>query len=341
MTYEKEINIAGQRLFLRDIEKKHRADLLVLHRKIFDSTAQENWFEWKYILGKGDGVGIWNETHEMIAFCGGVPRHFFRNGTAAYFLQIGDLMVSPEWRGILTRNNPFWYACEHFYNTRLGKEHRFQIGFGLTHSRALRLHVKRGMSWDAGGIEHLQWRLNPQKKFSIFKWFGLVQPLNSTDADFESTVNQAWHAMQKSTHSYTIGVRNTDYLSWRFIKRPDKKYQIFSLRQIGSRKLLGIVVLSQPSSPNEAIQWLDWIGPIRYLAHACRAAQFIAANDTVSTSATMTAWASPAVAALLGETNPEFLAPVAQLGILTASELAAEEVPRLRMWLMAGDTEFI
>lgn len=341
MHQEKIINIAGQRLILRDIQEKHKFDLLLLHQKIFSSTAQEEWFKWKYVLGKGDGVGIWNENHEMIAFCGGVPRRFFKRGEVTNFLQIGDLMVSPEWRGIMARNNPFWYACETFYNTRLGKDKALKIGFGLTHARALRLHVKRGMSWDAGSIEHLQWQVTPKEIFSFRQLMWVIKPLSVTDADFSSTVENAWQSMQATSQHYSLGIRNANYLSWRYIQRPDKNYQLFTLRRTLKCKPAGILVLSQPSSSGEAVQWLDWIGPISDIGHACRAAQHLAARDGISTTGTMTAWASPAVAQLLTATKPQSLGAVAHLGILTASALTREAVPKLRMWLMAGDTEFI
>ena len=152
------------------------------------------------------------------------------------------------------------------------------------------------------------------------------------------TVDRAWQAMRRETQGYTIGIRDADYLSWRFNQRPDKAYRLFTLRRIWDLHPLGVIVLSQPSHPGEAVQWIDWVGPARHLAQACLAALRIAAADGAES---MTAWASPAVAGLLTATHPKFLAPAAEICILTPSDLTPEQVPALNLWVMAGDTDFL
>ncbi|MEG3064114.1 MAG: GNAT family N-acetyltransferase [Comamonas sp.] len=330
----KKLQIAGQQLELRDMTHSDQGDVLALHHQIFSSALHSDWFEWKYVQGLGDGVGIWNDQQALIAYCGGFPRRVLHQGQAADFLQVGDLMVSPEWRGVLTRKNPFWYACEHFYKSRLGQHHPYKVGFGFTHARAARLHIKQGLSWDGGNVPHLQWQVAQHKPLP--NWLWRVEPLAAKA--LRDTVDRAWQAMRRETQGYTIGIRDADYLSWRFNQRPDKAYRLFTLRRIWDLHPLGVIVLSQPSHPGEAVQWIDWVGPARHLAQACLAALRIAAADGAES---MTAWASPAVAGLLTATHPKFLAPAAEICILTPSDLTPEQVPALNLWVMAGDTDFL
>lgn len=331
---QQDLQIAGQPLTLRDMAHSDMGDVLALHQRIFNSALHGDWFEWKYVQGRGEGVGIWNDRQELIAYCGGFPRRVLQQGQPTDFLQIGDLMVSPEWRGVLTRKNPFFYACEHLYSTRVGKGQPYQAGFGLTHARAARLHIKQGLSRDAGNVRHLQWRVGPP----VSDWLWRTQPLSTDARRMRATIDRAWQAMRREAQDYTMGLRDADYVTWRFTRRPDKSYRLFTLRRIWDLHPLGVIVLSQPSQPGEAVQWIDWIGPVRHLAQACKGALRIAAQDG---AATMTAWASAAVAELLTPTDPEFLAPVAEIGILTASDLTPQQSSRLNLWLMAGDTDFL
>lgn len=338
MYLEKSLQITGQSLILRDMKTSHMEDLLALHRRIFNSDAQQDWFAWKYEHGHGDGVGIWNADQELIAFCGGVPRQFLQQGQAAGFLQIGDLMVSPEWRGIMVRKNPFWYACDHFYRTRLGKGNAFKVGFGFTHSRSHRLHIKQGLSWDGGSVQHLQWQTSPEANHGRLMWLWRTQALAHDAPHLRCILEKAWQAMRQEVGDYTIGVRDAAYCLWRFTQRPDKQYRLFALRRLWDRQPLGVLVMSQPSYPGEAAQWLDWIGPLRHMEQACLAALRIASQDG---AAAMTAWASPAVAQWLEGTQPIILGSVAEIGILTPSDLDPDQASSLNIWLMAGDTDFI
>lgn len=338
MGMQKNLQIAGQQLVLRDLAPADMDHVLTLHHHIFSSGLHSDWFEWKYVQGRGEGVGIWNAQQALIAYCGGFPRRVLQQGQAADFMQVGDLMVSPEWRGVMTRKNPFFHACAHLYTTRLGKNHPYKVGFGFTHSRAAKLHIKQGLSWDGGHVRHLQWQVAQGPGHSGPQWLWRVEPLAADAPHFRATVDRAWQAMRRETQQYTIGVRDADYLSWRFVQRPDKSYRLFTLRRLWDWHPLGVIVLSQPSHPGEAVQWIDWVGPARHLAQACRAALRIAAQDG---AATMTAWASAGVAERLASSEPDFLPPAAEICILTPSDLTPQELPRLNLWLMGGDTDFL
>lgn len=331
----KDLQIAGQQLELRDMAHSDMGDVLALHHQVFSSSLQPDWFEWKYVQGQGEGVGIWNDRQQLIAYCGGFPRRVLQQGQATNFLQIGDLMVSPEWRGVFTRKNPFFYACEHLYTTRLGNDRPYKVGFGFAHARSTRLHVKQGLGRDGGAVPFLQWQVAQRKPLP--EWLWRVQPLAPDAPNLRATVDRAWQAMRRETQDYTIGIRDADYLSWRFSQRPDKSYRLFTLRRIWDLQPLGVIVLSQPSQPGEAVQWLDWVGPVRHLAHACLAALRIAAQDGAPT---MNTWASATVTELLASTEPGFLPHIANISIRAPADMASS-APDLKLWLMAGDTDFL
>jgi hypothetical protein len=88
--------------------------------------------------GGGEGVGAWHDGR-LVAHCGGLPRNILHQGILQHDLQIGDVMVAPEWRGILTRHGPFFHVSKKFYDSRLGRKNRFHMGFGFPNARHLRL----------------------------------------------------------------------------------------------------------------------------------------------------------------------------------------------------------
>src|SRR3954447_10889474 len=100
-----EVLIGGEVFQVRDLEPADRAALLVLHVRVFGGAVDEEWFRWKYVGGQGLGTGVWKDG-ELIAHCGGLPRTLWRGGARTGGIQIGDVMVAAEWRGLLTRRGP-------------------------------------------------------------------------------------------------------------------------------------------------------------------------------------------------------------------------------------------
>ena len=91
---EKSLQIAGDSLILRDMNASHMEDILTLHRRIFSSDVQQDWFAWKYEGGHGDSLRIppGNQLEALkgdrracrfVAGSGLVPRGFARHGAGA------------------------------------------------------------------------------------------------------------------------------------------------------------------------------------------------------------------------------------------------------------------
>lgn len=331
------LEIAGQRFTLRDTMPEDRAGVLALHHQVFGSAVDERWFDWKYVAGRGEGVGLWSGAR-LVAFCGGTPRQVLCQGDCARFLQIGDVMVSPEWRGVFTRKSPFYYVSERFYRSRLGQEGDFLAGFGFPNQRHLRLAVKSGLSHDAGEVGGMQWLLN---RTTPWTWSDLLwrsEALDPHSLSFDSVVDRCWERMRPNCTDGWTGVRDAEYVRWRFIDRPDKSYRFLALRRPWKREPEGIAVLAQPVAAAEALPWLDWVGPRDLLFQAWTMGMRQAHSDG---STGLTTWASPAVAHWLAATRPALVGTVAGVGVPTASAFAASEVASANAWWTGGDTDFL
>lgn len=332
---EEQVQIAQQSFTLRDLLPDHRSAMLQLHSEVFGSHADPRWFDWKYVEGCGQGVGLWL-SERMVAFCGGTPRSVCHQGQWRHDLQIGDVMVLPEWRGVLTRRGPFFHVCDSFYRSRIGSQRAFDVAWGFPNLRHLQLAVKMGLSWDGGVMHELVWNTDGVD----LPWHVRARPWTAVaGTQFEQAVNACWAAMLRSPKSsdLALGRRDADHARWRYLQRPDRRYRWLQVGHAWSLRPLGLAVLAE-STADGALAWLDWIGPLDALPVASRACRVYAARQGAKY---LTAWASDAVCAHLNATEPARSTVASGLGVPVASDVMENSVLALKWWLMGGDTDFL
>ena len=334
------VEVGGFELTVRDVRPSDEASVLALHQRVFGPGATAGWFAWKYGTGPHQGhseaVGVWHDG-ALIAHCAGIPRTLWRSGVQTRGLQIGDVMVDPSWRGILTRRGPFFHASQRLYASRLGPvgQRPFQLGFGFPNERHMRLAVKSHLAWDGGRLHELRWSTQPAASSVRLGWGWHWDALTRADADLLEDVDRAWLAMRDEGGARTLGQRDRHYVTWRYLNRPNQKYHLFRLRRAWPSRTVGIAVLKLQCPQS---QWLDWIGPSSWLTPACRASQLEAARFGAHE---LGAWASPMVVDALQGSKWQHNAVTACLGLPAASDLTESEVKELDWWLMGGDTDFL
>ncbi len=331
-----EICIGEHRFLLRDVVDADRQDLVSLHVRVFGPGAGDAWYQWKYVEGHGLGTGLWHQG-ELISHCGGVPRALWGNGRPHTGIQIGDVMVAPEWRGILTRRGPFFHASEAFYQGHVGKNAGHEIAFGFPSERHLRLAVMLQLLWDGGPIHALSWDVTPDAQ-ALSSWVWRWSEVDAANAAFDELVGTAWATMRAGAGDLWVGERGAEYVRWRYCNRPERRSRFFALSRPWSRKPVGIAVLDMGGA---SVQWLDWIGAPSMIGVAVTACLVEAARAGAQA---MDAWTSPAVTQSLQSSRhgrPSRQSVTAWLGIPRASSLEPEALAGMRWWLMGGDTDFL
>jgi Acetyltransferase (GNAT) domain len=343
-----EVEVGAFLLTLRDVVADDMAAVLNLHNIVFGSEADARWYAWKYGAapneGGGQAVGAWHGS-DLIAYCGGLPRTLWQCGKSLRGLQMGDVMVHPVWRGILTRQGPFFHVTHRFHNSRLGAthSHSFQLGYGFPNLRHLRLGVVLGLVRDGGEIESLHWsalKIRDLHPSLFWRW----QRLLPSDPHFDKAINAAWQTMQVQAPHLLLGQRDAAYIRWRFVDRPiphslrsevTARYCFFELTRPWTTSGSGIAVLDLSSA---SAHWLDWVGPAKLMPLAATASRQEAARAGCTE---LVAWASPFVSRQLANSGIARREVCAGLGISAASVLEAQEVQGLPWWLMGGDTDFL
>ncbi|MBI2769647.1 MAG: GNAT family N-acetyltransferase [Burkholderiales bacterium] len=329
------VQIGETQFTVGDLGAADRDSLCALHEQVFGPGAGDAWYRWKYMPGGnggGEGSGVWQDG-VLIAHCGGIPRRLWRQGRPVAGTQIGDVMVAPQWRGILTRRGPFFHASQAFYSGHISGQSEDRIAFGFPSERHLRLAVTLKLLWDGGPIHSLSWNLS-SPPLPLSRWAWRWTALDPSQAGFDPSIDAAWEMMKKQSTALTLGQRDAAYARWRYCERPARRSRFFELRRPWSARATGIAVMDL-DGPNAL--WLDWIGhpgAMPVAASACRA------EAARGGAAWLTAWASPAVTQSLQDSGAS-TAVTAWLGIPRASSLAEAELPGMNWWLMGGDTDFL
>jgi len=327
--------IAGYDMVLRDLGPGDMKAVLELHQQVFGTAVNTDWYDWKYQAGMGEAVGVFHNG-ALIAHCAGLPRSFCRHGQKLACLQIGDVMVAPKWRGILTRRGPFFHVSQRLYQTRLGQGRSFAMGYGFPSARHLTLANKTGLLHDAGTVHELKWVLSARTP-RVNPWLWRTDFTAPQEHSFDAIISNLWEKMQHSAGSRMLGVRNAAYVRWRFVDRPDQKPVFWVFRRPWRVAPMGMAVLS-PITPGQPVHWLDWIGPVEQLGLASALCQAQAARLGATE---MTTWASQAVQDQLTASGVAARHEVAKIGVPTASAVPDESVQALDWWLMSGDTDFL
>lgn len=313
------------------MREEDMAEVLSLFGRVFGEVPGPDWFAWKYKRGGGAGVGVWDESRRLIAHYAGFPRSLLWMGKLVRAIQIGDVMVAPELRGILTRRGPFFQACHRYFGSHVGAGRAQELAFGFPNERHLRLGVALDLYWDAGPIHALSWAAQAGVLPRLWHW----SELDASDSRSDTDVDAAWAAMATDMGDAVIGERPSRYVRWRFVDRPDRRYRLFRLRRRWSRRPAGIAVLRIEAG---SAHWLDWIGTPQAMPLAARA---LAAEAGRAGVPALTAWASPAVAEVLAGSAATTVATAAWLAVAKSSVFAPEAIAAARWWLMGGDTDFL
>ena len=326
-----EKHFGGQPYVLRDVAPGDAPEVLRLFSHAFGHAAGHDWFDWKYLAGKGTALGLWDGIGNLKAHCAGTPRTIAWCGKLLAGLQVGDVMVSTDMRGLVMRKGPFQQVSSRFFASRIGTDQPFQFAWGFPNQRHMRLGVALGLFWDGGTIHQLSW---PARQEGASVWWSF-NALTGKAISFDRQVDAVWRAMAKDFQDHVLGVRDSAYIRWRFLARPEHPYQLFALRRRLTGRMQALVVMRITEGKAEL---LDFVGPRSALLPALRAAIKEAAR---AGAATLTAWASPVLAELMHGTGAQATPSGASLAIIKESICSEAQIKAARWWWMGGDTDFL
>jgi hypothetical protein len=349
------------------VGKAEQDEIRALFQQVFGRPMSEALWRWKYAEGRGCASGVrldeqaWGESPEavpeqpqeslparllapLLAHYGGTARALCLGQTVLAGVQIGDSMVRPDVRGVLSRSGPFALAARHFINERVGDGLCFAIGFGFPNARHARLGELLGLYRALGEVRELGWPAAPASGQAAWRWqlAPLVEAGRAVDPRAWAKLDRLWERMRSALPDWLIAQRDADWCRHRYLDHPHHRYRVDSVRCRYTGKVLGVVVLRVPPADTPAPDgWelMDWIGEPRNLPLAIAVTRAEAANRGVP-------WLRGWFSAPLIERHTQHAGEPAATPVCTwcvTARRSAGVPPGLDAapwWLTGGDTEF-
>ncbi|WP_447553434.1 GNAT family N-acetyltransferase [Vreelandella sp. EE22] len=300
--------------------------LLALFERAFGQSVDADTWQWKYRLAASPGV-VCLIDDQIIAFNGGMPRPGAVLGQACSIVQMGDVMVDPAYRGILTRKGPFYQVVQAFFSEQVGEGLAQRYAFGFPHARHARLGRALKLYCDTDRIDEAQWPALSRRR--------VLTTATPLTPDHAHKVDTLWARMAKGLSQHAVGVRDWAWLSHRYLDAPRRGYQCWLVKNRLTGAPVGVCVLRAHDATT--VELLDLVAAPGQLARTVTCAQHLTARMGATR---LMAWLTPAVAQMLHATQPALRPTEVVVPGSRVNGLALGMEVENRWWLMGGDTDF-
>jgi len=311
-----------------------QASLLALFEQVFGCALDPRVWRWKYRFADSPGSVVL-ENDRVVAFCGGIPRAGLVFGQPESMVQMGDIMVAKDVRGVLSKKGPFYLAAQHYLAPKVGSGLRYSLAFGFPNERACKVGIKHGLYNIVDKIIEPHWAPLPDTEHQLY-----ISRLidTATDSQWQQQVDALWQAMKQDINDVAIGCRDSQWIKYRYIDKPMADYQLyFVFPQLGEDNSApaGLLVLKYHES--QAMELLDIVGPrssVQDLINAAR--QITAANHLPY----LFAWATASVLEWFADTEPQVNST--EVVIPGCNINSPDHALRVkdRWWILGGDSDF-
>jgi Acetyltransferase (GNAT) domain len=299
----------------------------VLFQACFGHSISKHQWHWKYRDTDRLGIAAFEGTR-MVAFYGGMPRQLLAMGRQIAGIQVGDVMVHPDFRNTLSRSGPFQMVASTFLEQNFSPTAPYQLGFGFPNERAFKVAQRLGLYRQVDEV--IQINLAPTQS-RLMPWLSLTT--QSIDALLPS-VNSLWVAMQTGFRGSILGFRDVSFFKSRYADPIGFAYEWLALRNRLTGKIHCIAICRQRS---EGLEILDMLGHPNTFAQTIHG---ICGHPSYSRLPNIFMWTTKSHLHLFSRTK----LTLTQLGICVPTNcwVPGDFVENIdqRWWLTGGDTDF-
>jgi hypothetical protein len=325
-----------------------QGEICALFEQVFGGSMSEALWRWKYDGGRGCASGARADDDAqgaLLAHYGGTARMLCLGNTTIAGVQMGDVMVRPDARGVLSRSGPFARVTRHFIDERVGDGLRYAVGFGFPNARHARLGELLGLYRALGEVRELAWPAANPTGQAAWRWrLEALPALDAPDAaQAWARVDGLWERMRRALPEWLIAQRNGAWVRHRYADHPHHRYRLDWLRCRWTRRVLGVVVMRVPAAEAAAAgagwEWMDWIGEPRHLPLAIEVARAEAAR---AGAGWLRGWFSaPLIARFVPHAGEPAPVPVCTwcVTVRRSADVPAA-LDAAPWWLTGGDTDF-
>ncbi len=212
-----------------------------MFNEVFHQDRSLNHWYWKYRenpYGSHRIALAIAPDGRLAAHYGGYPVRFILNsdkGEKEFVAHhLGDKMTRKEYRGIGFGRNALLTLTFREFQRSFGNDAFFGYGFGTHHSLRFGL-----LFLDYVDIEPVHyWKANINELRHGVKVSSLMRPLSMQRVRPTKWADMKWDIfLSRVAPSYRFLVkRDSEYINWRYLKRPDRRYHILTVERWGRLK---------------------------------------------------------------------------------------------------------
>lgn len=317
---------------MADFRQLPICDLPVL-QPLFESVFRVDFnlalMQWKYADGKGESWVVGQDDSGPSVHCGLAFRWVIFRGVTVRAAQLVDLMARPKEAGLSRRDSPFARLMLHLLDRLPTVDNPDGLAFGFPSDRAMRLGEHVGVYRAVDRLFELT--LLPEHGFHLPAWRSW-QPEQLSD---QRLAESFWQALRDDLHHSALGVRDLDYLRWRYVHHPEKTYHLLIAQSRWRKKPFGLAIVSPSTDGN--FELLDVLAAWRDFPQVLRALQgWLAAQDGRQLRFSLTAGFARQLAPFAAQCAPTEFRIMANPRGAPAMLSAIDG----NWWLTGGDTDY-
>ncbi len=307
-----------------------------LFAEVFGHAMSAEHWAWKYGQGHGTGMGLMRDGR-MVAHYGGVSRRVALLGQPARAYQVCDVMVMPSANRALVRRGPLYRVSSGFLQAEVGNDRDHRIAFGFPNQRAHEVAHRLGLYGQVDKLVRLSWPSAAEASADRVRWAPIGQAGVGFSAAERRGVDGLWRCMAPAFGECVLGVRDADWLQYRYLQHPHQRYEVMAVRSRWLRRWLGVMVLRRHE---DHMLLLDLVAPPAAVPLLITLARHLAAQAHVPR---LDAWVTQSQSHRLARPGDSEVA-VIDMQIPVPANVhtpgPGPDVLRDRWFLMAGDADF-
>ena len=200
-----------------DIESFDHQEIRELFEKSFETAFDHEIWRWKYELGNGKCVIARSEpSGSIVSHYGGAPRQINYFGKMDTAIQVCDVMVLPEVRLHYGKNSLFFKTAATFLEREIGNTVGHLLGFGFPNKKAMNIALRLGLYEKTDDFSEFIFPLVVNKSSAEYK----LLDIDSKNVAHQNAVDRLWGSMSPAFENGIIGVRNWEYVKYRYFDHP-------------------------------------------------------------------------------------------------------------------------
>lgn len=298
-----------------------------LFQQVFGHALQAELADYKYAGGRGESLALVSDDGEVVAHCGMIFRTLLVAGVPAVGVQLGDLMVAPGARGILSRRGLPFYQVVAGALVRLEAGAVKPLVFGFPSDRAMRVGERLGLFTEIDQVSELTWPISADEPCQA-----VLQPF--AVSGFSEVVDHLWQKMARDLAESVVGVRDGAYFVRRYFDHPAHQYHVYLLRSRWFKRPVGVFALR---SHGGMVELVDWVAPLNQglavIEQARRAAAELGGERLMT-------WLTRAYTPRFAMAGASVQAT--EFRIPACGKVSAAWVEKFKnhVWLTSGDTDY-